>query len=335
MEMVDRYIYAVTQKLPQDQREDIADELRGLIEDLVSERVGDEAITNEDVEEVLRSLGSPRKLADQYRGSKRYLIGPETFDSYLLVLKIVLGVMGAMIGIGFVFQTIFDPMEMIDHFVESIVSIVTTVPTAFGWVTLGFALGEYYGGDDSMNFQKGQQWKLSDLPQVPNERRQIKRSDPIVGIIFYMILMAVFIFSPEYVGIWVFHDGFSGVVPFFNENAPGRLLFFVIILLGLGVIKESIKLVYGKWSVRLVALTAIVNLMSLVIVIMMVTGSNIWNPDFIHELTQAELVMGDSEAYKVVKTIWEKSTFWIITILIIGLIGEAIYGGIKVFRGQK
>ena len=40
MEMINRYIYAVTQKLPQSQRKDIADELRGLIEDMLEERAG-------------------------------------------------------------------------------------------------------------------------------------------------------------------------------------------------------------------------------------------------------------------------------------------------------
>lgn len=335
MEMVDRYIYAVIQKLPQDQRKDIADELRGLIEDLLNERVEDGEVTDEDIEAVLRSLGHPRKLADKYRGAKRYIIGPETFDSYILVLKIVLSVMGAIIGIGFIFNTIFDPTAIIDHFVESIVAIVTTIPTAFGWTTLAFAIGEYYGGTASVNFQKGQEWKLTDLPQVPHKKRQIKRSEPISGIIFYMILLAIVIFSPEYIGVWIFHDGFSGVVPFFNDDAPNRFIFFVIIILGLGVIKESIKLVYGKWSIKLVTLMAAVNLMSLIIVIMMVTGSNIWNPNFIYELTQAELLTGDSKNYEVVKIIWEKTTTWIVAILIIGLITEAIYGAVKVFREQK
>lgn len=35
MAMIDRYIYAVTEKLPQTERQDIASELRGLIEDML------------------------------------------------------------------------------------------------------------------------------------------------------------------------------------------------------------------------------------------------------------------------------------------------------------
>ena len=36
MEMVERYIYAVTKKLPEKQRSDIEQELRSLIEDMLS-----------------------------------------------------------------------------------------------------------------------------------------------------------------------------------------------------------------------------------------------------------------------------------------------------------
>jgi hypothetical protein len=39
MEMIDRYVYAVTKRLPEKQREDVSDELRGLIEDMLEARV--------------------------------------------------------------------------------------------------------------------------------------------------------------------------------------------------------------------------------------------------------------------------------------------------------
>ena len=68
MDLVDRYIYAVTQKLPQAQRRDIADELHGLIEDMRDERAETSKTSENDIEEVLLELGNPRELADKYRG---------------------------------------------------------------------------------------------------------------------------------------------------------------------------------------------------------------------------------------------------------------------------
>src|SRR5690625_1576554 len=131
LDMINRYIYAVTQKLPQTQRKDIADELRGLIEDMLEERAGMGNINENMVEEVLLELGSPRKLADEYRGKKKYVIGPELFDTYILVLKIVLIVVGASIGIGFLIQTILDPVTILDFFIYMIVFLLIVLPINF------------------------------------------------------------------------------------------------------------------------------------------------------------------------------------------------------------
>ena len=84
-DIIDRYIYDVVRRLPPNQRQDIERELRSLIEDMLES--GPE---NRNVEDVLKELGNPLDLARQYRGDSQYLIGPENFDSYTFVLKIVL-----------------------------------------------------------------------------------------------------------------------------------------------------------------------------------------------------------------------------------------------------
>lgn len=60
MEQIDRYIYAVTKRLPHSQRDDIAEELHGLIEDMLAEYAQSSEITDNDVEEVLMKLGNPK-----------------------------------------------------------------------------------------------------------------------------------------------------------------------------------------------------------------------------------------------------------------------------------
>ena len=329
MEMVDRYIYAVTQKLRQDQREDIAKELRSLIEDMLEERVGSRDISDKDVEEVLLELGTPRKLAEKYRGTKKYLIGPEIFDSYLMVLKIVLVTIASIMGAVFAVQTILDPVLILDHFIDLIVSIVTGIPIAFAWTTFGFALPEYLGAYQAKDIQIDMEWKPSDLPPIPDEKRQIKRGESIAGIIFYAIFIVILAFSSDYFGVWVFHDGFSGVVPFLNERTYGMYLLFILLIFGFGIIKECLKLVSGKWTYKLAGYTLILNVISMVVILLMVNGPAFWNPDFMNELAQAGVVTVGSEGYDVVQKVWEQSTFWIFVLLAIGLIWDAIDGFIR------
>lgn len=62
MDLINRYIYAVTQKLPESQRADIEKELQGLVEDMLEDRgVGVETASLEEVEQVLLELGPPGK----------------------------------------------------------------------------------------------------------------------------------------------------------------------------------------------------------------------------------------------------------------------------------
>lgn len=166
LEMVERYIYAVTQKLPQEQRKDIATELRGLILDMLEQRGKKENVKESDIEEVLLELGHPRELADQYRGSKKYLIGPDLYDSYIYLLKIVLSIVSISIAISFIIKSVLHPMNILEHFVDMILSIVLTLPATFGWLTFVFALGELFGAKTNIN----QNWKPSDLPPIPNTK---------------------------------------------------------------------------------------------------------------------------------------------------------------------
>lgn len=323
VELIDRYIYAVTQKLPQEQRKEIAEELRGLIEDMLDERVGSEYAKENDVEEVLLELGSPRKLADKYRGEKRYLIGPELFDTYAMVLKIVLIVIGSLITVGFVIQIIIDPTAILKHFVDMIVSFVIALPMTFAWITFGFAMGEYFGGSEQIDLL-GKEWTPADLPLIPEGKKEIKRSESIIGILVYVIIIAFLVFSNEYLGIWLFNNGFTGVIPFLNEDMYQSYLLLIILVFGFGIIKECFKLVTKKWTYKLVSLTAILNAISIVAVLFILNGPAFWNPNFMDEIGEAGILTAGTNEFQTVATVWEQLTFWFFILLIVGLIWEVI-----------
>lgn len=68
-ELIDRYVWAVEQRLPQAHRADVTRELRGTIADMVG---GREATGGEDpVRGALRDLGDPAEFARGYRTEQR------------------------------------------------------------------------------------------------------------------------------------------------------------------------------------------------------------------------------------------------------------------------
>ncbi|UOQ87336.1 HAAS signaling domain-containing protein [Gracilibacillus salinarum] len=334
MEMIDRYIYAVTQRLPQSQQKDIEMELRGLIEDMLAERGHGEEATKKDVEEVLLELGNPKELARNYRGSKKYFIGPELFDSFMLVLKITLISTALAIFVVFIAKSIINPISILDHFVGFIVSLVTILPAAFGWTAFGFGIAEYMEEINPKDLEFSKEWHPSQLAPVPDEKGRIKQHEPIVSIAFLAILIIAFIFSSEYLGVWIFDNGFSGVVPFLNTETYAFQLILIIIYLGLGIIKESLKLVFGKWTSKLATSILLLNLVQLAAVMLMIIGLDFWNPDFMVELTQAGLLNEGSDAYQTVSSIWENATLFIFILMVIGLILELVEGFIKVNRSK-
>lgn len=66
-ELVNRYIYEVTKRVPKAQREEIELELKELIDDML------EGLT---LEQVFAKLGDPAVFAKKYREDKNYMISP-------------------------------------------------------------------------------------------------------------------------------------------------------------------------------------------------------------------------------------------------------------------
>lgn len=327
--MIDRYIYAVTQKLPVNQRKDISIELRGLIEDMLEERMQETDSQEKLVKEILLELGHPKKLANKYRGTKRYVIGPEIFDTYLLVLKIVLICVAGGIGISFIVQTAMEPTNILSHFIDMIVSIVTGIPMAFGWTTFSFAMVDLFGTGQPIDLGTENEWDPADLPEVPEKKRQIPRGDSIAGIVFYTIMLVFLSFSSDYFGIWTFQEGFSGVIPFLNEQTYTTYLLFIILIFGVGILKEVLKLVSGKWTYKLATYIFFINIVSIIATLILITRPDFWNPEFMDELVQRGMLIVNSEAYNVITKIWDQLTFWLLILLLVGLIIDALVGFLK------
>ena len=90
-DLIERYIYAVTKRLPQKVQKDISDELRTLIDDMLVERCGELVPEEKDIRVVLTELGTPEELYEKYNpDNKKCLIGSPYYSTYKYVLKIVM-----------------------------------------------------------------------------------------------------------------------------------------------------------------------------------------------------------------------------------------------------
>jgi hypothetical protein len=284
MELIDRYIYDVTRRLPEKQREDIAKELSGLIEDMLAQRAGDENSNNADIEAVLTELGEPSALAAKYSGRPRYLIGPELFDTYTMVVKIAVAAaaFGMLVALT-VGYAVTPPDNIGEVFGNIIASIFSAAIQGFALVTLVFALIEHFAVDLKNAKWKKEKWHPSDLPEIPVKGEKIRRSEPIVGIIFIILFFVILNFNPGLLSI--FKKGFSPI-PVFDISVLMVYMSIINISFAVSIIKEIMKLVFGRYNIRFAAISLILSSISLILTVIVFSNFHIWNWNFVSGLQQ-------------------------------------------------
>lgn len=223
MELLTRYVNAIGNHLPRKNRSDIEAEIRSTLEDMLEDRSqkADRPVDEAMVKELLKEYGAPEKVAATYQG-KRYLIGPQMFPYFLLVLKIVflvltiLALVGMGIGIGTGPMTVDAITQTIVH---SMIDYLAGAMSAFGNIVFVFAILELFLPAKSFE-EKGEEkeWDPTSLMKEP-EADEVRIWDPILAILFNFIALVIFNFYPQVIGF----------TPSLNQVSNGSWVFIPIL----------------------------------------------------------------------------------------------------------
>lgn len=284
MELIERYVQAVTERLPESTRDDVARELHANIEDMLPNDAREK-----DVRAVLEKMGSPVALANEYRPSKRYLIGPSMYDDYIAVLKIVLCI--APIAMAFVglAGVALEPSggSYVDYIVAFIVGAFQGAVHSFIWVTLGFAIMEWAGVDGGSLLPNKKEWSVDDLPlAVQSSNSRIDRGGEIFGIIATVAFVSIIVLKPELFGWWEQVDGGWNVIPVFDL---ARLEAYLPAMLSLAVIGFGLsvyKIVAGRWTMPLAVANMLFNLAIAVVACIALTDRSLWNYGLVTQMAK-------------------------------------------------
>lgn len=284
-DIIDRYVYDTVRRLPKGQRGDIELELRTLIDDMLAGQNSQAA-----VESVLTSLGNPAELARKYRDEEKYVIGPEYYETYILVLKIVsLCVLAGVVVSAFVQAFTVGEINGLSAAAGKVFSVVISgfisVVTAFGFVTLVFAAMDRQ--KVKIDLTSGEKWTPGSLPPIPDNKGLIKRSDSIVGIVFTLLFCGLLIFVPRLFGAWYSQDGQPVSIPVFNLDIWPAAVPLLLISVGSGLVDEIVKLAMGRYCPAVAASNAITGVAGLVASAVVLKVLPIWNPSFATEVEQA------------------------------------------------
>jgi hypothetical protein len=252
MDLIEKYINKVGDNLPEKDREDIKAEIRSIIEDTLDSRSQaagrqvDEAMTVE----VLKEFGTPNKMAASYL-PPRYLIGPRLYPTFLMVLKITLGIVALVVvvttsvSVAQQAQTIKTSLPII---MKGLTEGTGSLLSVFGNIVFIFALIEWGMSRAKDEHEKGESWDPRSLDDRENAD-EFKPWERIPDIVFILALILAFNFYPQWIGIF-FNDGSTGNwvhVPFLSSVFFQYLPWLNILWLA-GLALNFALLRFGKWQ---------------------------------------------------------------------------------------
>ncbi len=279
-EYLARYVHAVTKRLPENMRVEVKEELEANIKDMLPEKYNED-----DLEAVLRKLGHPRELANNYRTKQRYVISPLYYDDYIYTLKIVaiiLGTISLVFGsIDAVIQSqtlgIMDTIELI--FEKIIGGVGQAILQAFTWVTIVFWAIDYA----SINAKKKSEWKLSDLPDLPKPNEtKINRTGTVIGLVLGTVFHVSFIvILMRYIDVIAIYIDEVRIVGILNEAVVTPFIPYFIISATIMVIVGLFKLSYGQWNIQVASLYTAYEILSTVLFLIFINHAMLINSDAI------------------------------------------------------
>lgn len=329
MKLIDSYVHAVTDGLPEDTREDVSCELRANIEDMLPEHP-----TESDVYKVLEKLGNPRTLADEYSERKRYLIGPGLYDSYISVLKLVILIVTIVFACITLLEWAVNPQtngnffEMsIQLFIDIMLTPIQGILQGFLWVTVVFVILERTGvNEGKIPFIK-KKWSPEDLTAIPvSKKRKISRIESVFSIFFTVFFTALVYFQSQLIGIYTKDN--NGLILVAQIFVRERLQFYIPIILIFSLIKLCIliwKFISMKWTVPLAIANAIHNIALSVFVFVILSDNSLFNPELFSKFADiTKTSIPESSA------VWVSSSLWIVLAVFIGIsLLDSVIGFIK------
>lgn len=241
LDLIERYIYAATKRLPKKQREDVAQELRGLIDDMLNERCKEVTPTEKDVRIVLTELGTPQELAAQYdEDAKKCLIGQPYYSTYKFILKIVLLAAAGGITIANLMLQMIEPQAWFAAITGWLDMVYNSLLAAFTIVTVLFAYFYHKG------VQITEPFNFDNLPPVPKRTQEISKWECIAGIVFCVIFAVVFLAVPQIMGFYIDRNGLR--IPMFSVSALRETWYIIILFAVCGIVRESVQLLEGRYN---------------------------------------------------------------------------------------
>lgn len=233
--LIKDYVYTITHYLPLKQKEDVARDIEATLYELLLEQFGEKDYNDQEIEDVIRTFGHPRLVAERYLNQKPSLIAPELLETYWFVVKIAL--IGSNIGV-FIARMLTQGLD----FISILGGMINLSLSVFGMVTFIFILVNQKL--DAYEQKNDQTWSLSDLKTWTSDKHRVSHFEIAFESIFLVFMaQALIVDKPLSVVL---------------EN---HVLFLLGMYVGLSLVLNIYLLIKAYWTPRLRIVSISLNLL--------------------------------------------------------------------------
>ncbi|MFD7280811.1 hypothetical protein ACFV80_28120 [Streptomyces sp. NPDC059862] len=276
--LTERYVHEVVRRLPADQRDDIAEELRATIADTVEGRNADDPQAAE--REVLSEMGDPVRYASRYTERPLALIGPDLYPAYLRLLVALLTTVLPVITVGLVLLEVADTDDIGAALRSGAGTLITVGAQLVAVLTLVFAVAE------RVRHRRGvtgaARWTPDDLPDV----RQPDKGGigAFAAVVWDAFLFALIIWQHTAEPYWADGDSAAGDGKWLEVLNPDLWSGWIWpILAGLaGLVAVGLARVVARgWTLRLATWYAVAQAVFTLPLAWVLYQQELFNPDFL------------------------------------------------------
>jgi hypothetical protein len=252
--LIERYIAAVTRRLPEKSRADVATELRASLTDDIEARTAAGAAPETAERDALVALGDPDRLAAGYAGTPLHLIGPAIYLDWRRLLTLLLSIVLPITAGALVLARALagdDPVQIVVGTAGSLVSVAIGL---IFWVTVVFAIIERTEAGERPIVA----WRPESLPAGAGKPQVGVEAlvGGVLGLVLLVALLAAQLAWP------VFRDDDGAPVPFLDPELWSFWVPYFVVVLAAELVFSIVLYRRQRWSLGLAVANIIVTLAS-------------------------------------------------------------------------
>lgn len=248
MKLIDKYIYAIGEKLPLKSRNEIKIELKSLLLDDIEAKYGKNP-TVDQVTKAITDFGTPYSVAKRYSDDSP-VISAGLSDIYFLILKIIVGAMSISFLTIFLVSLVTEGLkgsEVLKALLQLPLNIIEASVTGIGFLTLIFIALSRLFKDKKIDFDDD--WNIKELENITIKKEDESKLESILAIVLIPIFLVIINIYPEIV---VYLEDLFEKGPFTLGNRVNMEVFrgYIIIFSLLGVMQVIYQILKLKSQVK-------------------------------------------------------------------------------------